>query len=306
MTTIIKDNGIYKVKQGDTLNAIAASQGRSLASLIANNPQFASNPNMIQPGETVNYGNLTPQKNLVSTGPNYSDLNSTVTDLNLNNGVGEGNTFNFSSKNSIKSNPTSSFTEMLIKMLKDSQAGLMKQKQDITGLGLNSANNRDYSGVNPNDIVGLRRGAISAVNPGELSLENQMKLMNEFGDRTLTSYEKSQDRELREREFQANQNDPYKNYSAKNAVSQVAAQKKIAGLMENSPRDASGYVTPEAYRNLKQAWVADGFAGNDFDAIFNGQINPANPKDYGVGFQTKVSSNSTDLASQIEAAFPNE
>ncbi len=44
----------YIVKSGDTLSAIAQRSGLTLSQLIALNPQFASNPNLIKPGQTVN------------------------------------------------------------------------------------------------------------------------------------------------------------------------------------------------------------------------------------------------------------
>lgn len=44
----------YIVKSGDTLSAIASRNGVTLSQLIALNPQFASNPNLIYPGQTVN------------------------------------------------------------------------------------------------------------------------------------------------------------------------------------------------------------------------------------------------------------
>ncbi len=43
----------YTVKSGDTLSAIAQRNGLTLQQLIALNPQFAANPNLIQPGQTV-------------------------------------------------------------------------------------------------------------------------------------------------------------------------------------------------------------------------------------------------------------
>ncbi len=43
----------YIVKSGDTLSAIAQRNGLTLNQLIALNPQFASNPNLIRPGQTV-------------------------------------------------------------------------------------------------------------------------------------------------------------------------------------------------------------------------------------------------------------
>lgn len=44
----------YIVKSGDTLSTIAQRNGLTLQQLIALNPQFASNPNLIKPGQTVN------------------------------------------------------------------------------------------------------------------------------------------------------------------------------------------------------------------------------------------------------------
>lgn len=44
----------YIVRPGDNLSIIASRNGLTLAQLIALNPQFASNPNLIQPGQTVN------------------------------------------------------------------------------------------------------------------------------------------------------------------------------------------------------------------------------------------------------------
>lgn len=73
-----------------------------------------------------------------------------------------------------------------------------------------------------------------------------------------------------------------------------AVKKKMAKVLENSDRDEDGYVTPEEFRNARQAWVADGYNGADFDDNFSGQVNPKKAGEYGVNFQTKVSSNSED------------
>lgn len=43
----------YIVKSGDTLSRIASMNGMSLSQLLALNPQFASNPNLIKPGQSV-------------------------------------------------------------------------------------------------------------------------------------------------------------------------------------------------------------------------------------------------------------
>ncbi len=44
----------YQVSPGDNLSSIASRNGLTLQQLIALNPQFASNPNLIQPGQIVN------------------------------------------------------------------------------------------------------------------------------------------------------------------------------------------------------------------------------------------------------------
>lgn len=44
----------YTVKSGDTLSGIAAKQGTTLADILASNPQYQQNPNLIRPGQIVN------------------------------------------------------------------------------------------------------------------------------------------------------------------------------------------------------------------------------------------------------------
>ncbi len=44
----------YTVKSGDTLGGIAKAQGTTLADILASNPQYQANPNLIKPGEQVN------------------------------------------------------------------------------------------------------------------------------------------------------------------------------------------------------------------------------------------------------------
>jgi len=50
----------YTIVAGDTLSAIAAKNGTTLAALLANNPQYQANPNMIKPGQIVNFGSSAP------------------------------------------------------------------------------------------------------------------------------------------------------------------------------------------------------------------------------------------------------
>lgn len=46
----------YSVQAGDTLSAIASKNGMSLAQILDMNPQFRANPNLIRPGDVVDFG----------------------------------------------------------------------------------------------------------------------------------------------------------------------------------------------------------------------------------------------------------
>lgn len=71
----------YTVKKGDTLNKIAAANGISLTQLLALNPnaQWGSNPDLIQPGWTVNLPGDTGGGTTTPTAPPV-DPNAPVTD----------------------------------------------------------------------------------------------------------------------------------------------------------------------------------------------------------------------------------
>lgn len=62
----------YIVKSGDTLSQIASQNGISLSQLLALNPQYQTNPNLIRPGESVN---ITPTSSAPSL-PTVSQSNS--------------------------------------------------------------------------------------------------------------------------------------------------------------------------------------------------------------------------------------
>ena len=62
--------GAYTVVSGDNLSTIAARNGMSLSQLLALNPQYASNPNLIRPGDTVKLaGTSTPTPTPTYTAP---------------------------------------------------------------------------------------------------------------------------------------------------------------------------------------------------------------------------------------------
>lgn len=50
------------VKSGDTLSAIAAANGLTLAHLLDKNPQYRANPNLIHPGQVVQLGGATASR----------------------------------------------------------------------------------------------------------------------------------------------------------------------------------------------------------------------------------------------------
>jgi LysM repeat protein len=51
---------IYVIKSGDNLSTIAQTHGLSLAQLLALNPQFQANPNLIYPNQVVHLGGAAP------------------------------------------------------------------------------------------------------------------------------------------------------------------------------------------------------------------------------------------------------
>ncbi len=297
MTTLIKDpvSGGFKLPD-DPTNKFNTATGQL-------NPKYV--------GATPSYSGLAP-----GVTPSYNSQNSGVT-FNIPDKVGGQTTSSIQTPSS-----TVNFTTALIQMLKEAQgrdatgqASLMKQSQGIIGQGLNDAT-RNFNNplLAPNSGTSLGLSAQNQFDPLTLSIANQQKLATQnLGNitdvlkQTSTDYQNEQDRLSKEREDALNRaasaGNPYTNYSAKQAVAQSIDQKKIALYFSKAgkeKRDAQGYITPEEYRNAKAQWIIDGYAGNDFDAIFNGVINPANAQEYGVGFQTKVSSNS-GISPEMEA-----
>lgn len=86
----------------------------------------------------------------------------------------------------------------------------------------------------------------------------------------------------------------FTNYTAKEKANQKIAQQELATEMGTAARDVDGFVTPEAYRNMKAKWVGKGFSGSTFDSIFGGYVNPKNQAQYGTQYTTKTSSNDED------------
>lgn len=195
----------YVVQPGDDLTKIASMGGRTMAELVAQNPQFRAPvpgmaTSMIHPGQTVNFNQLGVQPGAGGQGGTYtpSALASSPTG-----GMAQPSS-------------TTSFTTALTSLLRDAQArhqsgsaGLMKQQQGITNTGLDMAEGiSDEAMLDPTSRIGLRRGAIDSVGAGELSVENQLKLanagfqnVNDLVEQTLGSYEKAEDRKLSASQF---------------------------------------------------------------------------------------------------------
>jgi len=311
MTVVTNTNGQYTVKPGDTLNQIASSQGRSLSSLLANNPQFQGNPNMIQPGQTVSYGSLTPQKNLApAPAPVITNTNTQTSNQTGNNtgNVNYSNLTNTNTQNTSNQNSNTSFTDALMKILKDAQdsqqqgqKGLMLQKQGITGTGLNLANNSDYSMVNPNAIAGLRQGAINAVNPGELSVENQIKLsnagfanVNDLVDKTLSGYNNAQDNARQQDQLNetirhnkadeansANKTSSTFDTSANTAATSAKMQ-SLTGKAKGDP-NGDNYIAPEDWIAMRNLWQSHGGSDSSFVSNFKHYLNPESYDMAGLG-----------------------
>lgn len=55
-------SGVREVQEGDTLSAIAAQSGLTLAQVLELNPQFRANPDLIRPGDQVNLPSAAPEK----------------------------------------------------------------------------------------------------------------------------------------------------------------------------------------------------------------------------------------------------
>jgi len=218
MATLEKDpiSGTYIVKTGDSLSKIAATQGRTLEELLATNPQYASNPNLIRPGEVINISNKDytggggramnssfplgdgGQRDFASTlnmpapapvqnnAPSYGGLtgggSSGTSSSNVNIGGSTGTPAPAGAATG-----TRSFTDYLIQMLKEAQGrdsagqgALMKQSEDMTKQGLTDAG-RNFNNplLSPSAGTSLGMSAQNEFDPGQLSIANQQKLASQ-------------------------------------------------------------------------------------------------------------------------------
>lgn len=263
MATLQKDpiSGSYQVKPGDSLSKIASTQGRTLQELITANPQYASNPNLIRPGETVNLGT-----------PSYSNLTSNAgATPSVNTGT----------------NPTTKFTTALIQILKEAQgrdtAGqgrLMKQSQDITGQGITDAD-RNFSNplLAPSAGTSLGMSAQNQFDPLQLSIANQQKLASQnldnfttLVDRTQDTYDKEQERIERAEEKRL---DRLASAANKNATFDSDAEIRRVTAEMVKEKGADGYVSPEEWMAARDLWGMKGGTDASFETSFKRFLNPA-------------------------------
>lgn len=258
MATFEKDpmTGAYIVKSGDTLSKIASSQGRTLQELLASNPQYASNPNLIRPGQTVNFG-----ANTQPPAPrSYADLtSSTLAPQSPSMPYLPG----VSPEPTPTSNPTTSFTKALIDILKTAQgtnqtgqAKLMKQSQDIKGQGLaDSARNFNNPNLAPSSGTSLGLSAQNEFDPSTLSIENQQKLattnlgnITDIIDRTQKSYDTEQDRINSVAQDAADR--AYKEAVLAETIRSNKAGERIAGQKANANTGVGPGENPQLYSGL--------------------------------------------------------
>ena len=295
MAILTKDpiSGKYIVKQGDDLTKISQSQGITLQELLANNPQFRA-PTLtgatdtIQPGQTVNLPTSNQNFNLPDTSnqsPKYTPPPV------INNPTPQP-------QNSSSADLYFQLKSQLLAQQKGyagNDKALLMGKQNInqTNADVYSSDLKNAN-MRPNDLTSLLGNDQNLQSAGLKSITDQQSNNLANYNSQLDAYKIASDNYQSEQDRIATQNNPYTNYSAKIAVAQSQDQKKIAQSFSDAPasmRDESGYITPEVYRNAKARWIIAGYAGNDFDSIFNGVINPKKAEEYGIGFMTKVSSN---------------
>ena len=310
MTVLTKQDGVYVVKPGDNLSRIAASQGRTLADLLAMNPQFQSNPNLIRPGQTVNYSSLTNSNIPTSTGitPPPALANT-----------------------STPANPTTNFTTALIQMLKDAQqrnttgqANLMKQDQNITGLGLNdAARNFNNPLLTPNAGTSLGMSAQNEFDPMQLSIANQQKLatqnlgnITDLVNQTTKAYQDEQDRAERAKSELADAE--YKKQVLAETIRAHKADESTGGntkftaaatipeftkQFESETGRAKGentdnYVSPQTWMAARTLWGIRGGSDSSFVSNFKKYLNPLS---YGlVGFKEPTGDVSPEMQALLD------
>lgn len=222
MSTLVKKNGVYVIKPGDDLTKIAASQGRSLADLLAQNPQFrapthSGATDLIKPGQTVNYSSLvggskTGSTAPVSSGPSYAPLAPPqITNPQFPSGNPNG-TGGFPVTPATGAGG-SSVTDLLTTILKNSQK---KANDQYTGnntalMAGEEAIGRTNAGVYSGDLANanltnearlallgndgsLQEGGLKSIVNQQRMNESHYETSNKLISDTLEQYNKEQDR----------------------------------------------------------------------------------------------------------------
>lgn len=191
---------------------------------------------------------------------------------------------------------TISFTDALIKILKDAQgrnttgqAGLMKQGQDITGLGINDAvTNFNNPLLAPNSGTSLGRSATGEFDPALLSIENQQKLssqnlgnITDLVNMTGDNYQKEQDRIAN-----AEENRLDRIASAAKASSNVTFDtqgtiSKFSNSMKKI-KGEDGYIDPQEWIAARELWASGGGSDSSFVSNFKRYLNPLSYKLAGI------------------------
>lgn len=210
MATLTKDplSGTYTVKQGDDLTKIATSKGITLQELLATNPQYQANPNLIRPGEKVILPNGPFGVN--AAGDNYARPQTQTNTGGFVPPATLGSTGGSSS-----SSANTKFTEALIKILRDAQGrnatgqnALDLQTQGIQARGLtDAAANFRNPYLTPEAGTSLGLNAPGEYSPSLTSIENQQKRaaqglgdIKDIIDLAGTNYQAEQDRVEKARE----------------------------------------------------------------------------------------------------------
>jgi LysM repeat protein len=256
MATLSRDplTGSYIVQEGDSLSKIASSQGRTLAELLATNPQYAQNPNLIRPGEVVNINNSN---------------------------VGSNRPIN---------NETMSFTDALIRILKDAQkkdtsgqAALMAQRNKITGQGIT-----DAAGVFKNKLLtpssgtSLGRSATGTYDPALLSIADQQSLASKNLSNITDIVEQTRDQYNKEREQELKSSQTPEMTQTEKYRSLLGSYRRGFYSGESLPNgipilDNNGYITPEAWQSAIMDAQGKGISREDFiaeygDLLYNGNL----------------------------------
>lgn len=304
MTTLIKnDNGQYIVAPSDTLSKIASTQGITLASLLAQNPAYQKNPNLIHPGDVVKVGAGT------NAGFNLPPAPGNVVQQN-------------------SSDPTSSIYGLLTQILTDNQTknknqylgnntALLKGKENI-GATNSEIYSQDMANANltPSARLGILNSDTGMQDPGLKSIENQMKMNEAHYDATtgllkssMDTYDKEQDRIAKTKEAAAGPkltaSERYDSILGSYTTGFESGSMMPDGVTPIT--DSNGFVTPAAWKSAIADAKKKGISRKDFIMQHGDYLYKDNLSAYGLtpveqGYITKpVSASSAETEAIINA-----